>query len=134
MKSANLGRWSVLLFAAGLLLLLLSFVPQTTSPEESSETVGEQTAAPTTSSTQPVANEGLALFQAKGCPTCHRHSAIVNVDFSTEIGPDLTTYQPDPDFIRDWLRDPSAVRPNTVMPDLNLSGEEIDLLVAFLEE
>jgi len=47
--------------------------------------------------------------------------------------PDLTHYQPDPDFVRRWLRDPSAVRPGSNMPNLRLSDDEIEALLAFLQ-
>jgi hypothetical protein len=47
--------------------------------------------------------------------------------------PDLTRYQPNPDFVRRWLREPQAVRPGTIMPDLNLSEDEIEALLAFLQ-
>jgi hypothetical protein len=37
-----------------------------------------------------------------------------------------------PDFLRSWLKDPRAVRPNTQMPDLGLKQAEIEALIAFL--
>jgi hypothetical protein len=46
--------------------------------------------------------------------------------------PDLTHYQGNPDFLRQWLRHPRAIRPNTFMPNLDLSEAEIEALVAFL--
>ena len=46
---------------------------------------------------------------------------------------DLTGYDPDPEFVRQWLRDPGAVRPGTEMPNLNLSDEETEALIAFLD-
>jgi mono/diheme cytochrome c family protein len=148
MKTGTMRRLSVVFFGGGLLLLALSFLPRTADqrelPDTASDTAAEaakpetaeaQTPAATTElSPEQLASEGAALFQAKGCLTCHRHDAFDNIEFSTEIGPNLTFYQPDPDFVRDWLRDPAAIRPNTAMPDLNLSGEEIEALVAFLEE
>jgi cytochrome c1 len=47
--------------------------------------------------------------------------------------PDLTHYQPDPAFVRTWLKDPQAVRPNTAMPNLGLTETEIEALLAFLQ-
>lgn len=87
---------------------------------------------------------GRALFQAKGCTTCHRHDGVdvtrvevyagADLDLGTVMGaPDLTHYRPDPTFVRPWLRDPSAVRPGTDMPNLRLSDEEIEALLAFLQ-
>ncbi len=91
-----------------------------------------------------VAVYGRALFQAKGCATCHRHAGLnigrveeenpANLDLGQALGaPDLTHYQLDPDFVRRWLRDPSAVRPGTAMPNLRLSDDEIEALLAFLQ-
>lgn len=83
---------------------------------------------------KPDAEHGRDLFIAKGCITCHRHDAISDVQsissFST--GPNLTGYRPEPTFVREWLRDPKAIRPNTYMPTLGLSKSEIDALIAFL--
>jgi mono/diheme cytochrome c family protein len=87
---------------------------------------------------------GRALFQAKGCTTCHRHDGVdvtrvevyagADLDLGTVMGaPDLTHYRPVPTFVRPWLRDPSAVRPGTDMPNLRLSDEEIEALLAFLQ-
>lgn len=88
------------------------------------------------------ADYGRALFQYKGCASCHRHDGLdvtrvsaTDSDrfFASVIGaPDLTHYQPDPAFVRQWLRDPRAVRPNTGMPNLQLSEGEIEALLAFL--
>jgi cytochrome c1 len=47
--------------------------------------------------------------------------------------PNLTVYDPDPAFLRVWLRDPSAVKPGTLMPNLYLSDTEIEMLITFLE-
>jgi mono/diheme cytochrome c family protein len=145
MKAGKMRRWSVVLFGGGFVLLLLSFLPQPAGQPETLENerptvvavelVTEQPSNEGPSASEgPSADEGAALFQAKGCPACHRHDGVGSSGFSTQIGPNLTNYEPDPDFIWDWLRDPEAIRPNTQMPDLNLSEEEIAVLVAFLEE
>jgi cytochrome c2 len=75
---------------------------------------------------------GRALFVAKGCHACHIHSAVSNSVSGPVIGPNLSSYHPDPGFVRRWLRNPAALRPNTEMPKLVLSEGEIDALVAFL--
>jgi cytochrome c1 len=60
--------------------------------------------------------------------------AGADLDLGTVMGaPDLTHYRPNPAFVRQWLRDPSAVRPGTDMPNLRLSDEEIEALLAFLQ-
>ena len=81
--------------------------------------------------TAEAAARGKALFRAKGCATCHAHAALGETR-GGGVGPALTDYRPDPDFVRRWLRDPAAVRPGTRMPALGLSDEEIEALIAFL--
>ena len=101
-------------------------------------------AAPTPT-TAPAA-EGRALFLSLGCTTCHRHEGLGlsydGLDAGTGqtagqlVGsfgaPDLTDYRPDPAFVRRWLRDPQAIRPDTAMPNFHLSDAEIEALIAFL--
>jgi cytochrome c2 len=89
------------------------------------------------------AEYGRSLFLTKGCTTCHRHEGlnVARVDaandgralFEGMGAPDLTHYQPDPAFVRVWLKDPQAVRPNTAMPNLGLKEVEIEALLAFLQ-
>lgn len=76
---------------------------------------------------------GAALFVAKGCVTCHRHDGVSFTTHMAKIGPDLTHYRGDADFLRRWLSDPKAVRPRTFMPNLELSQAEIETLVVFLQ-
>lgn len=111
-------RVSLLLALAGVTLLVVSFLPW---PGDG----GRETVALSP------ADSGAALFRAKGCVSCHRHAAVAQGGPS--IGPDLTAYEADPAFLRRWLADPAAVRPNTLMPDLRLDSAEIDALIAFLE-
>jgi len=77
---------------------------------------------------------GQALFIAKGCLTCHVNNRVETkyYDFRSEIGPNLTRYPASPEFLRMWLKNPTSVRPNTGMPDLELDMAEIEALIAFL--
>ena len=76
---------------------------------------------------------GEALFRTKGCVTCHAYSGIAQPrDWDASIGPDLTNYRNEPAFLRRWLAEPSAVRADTKMPDLELAAPEIEALIAFL--
>lgn len=76
---------------------------------------------------------GAALFVAKGCVTCHTNAAVsTDTHTSLSIGPDLSGYARDAAFLRVWLANPAQVRGNTEMPDLDLSSEEIEALIAFL--
>lgn len=76
---------------------------------------------------------GRALFMAKGCNTCHLHDEALNT-WSTESGPNLTDYQNTTDYLRVWLKDPQATKPNTEMPNLMLKENEIEVLAAFLTQ
>lgn len=82
---------------------------------------------------------GRALFQAKGCASCHNHSAVAGSgQFSggwpNGGAPTLTAYPADPAYLRAWLHDPQALKPATAMPNPGLSDAEIDALIAFLKE
>ncbi|MEW5988131.1 MAG: c-type cytochrome [Chloroflexota bacterium] len=121
-------KLSIGLAALGLLLLVASFIPWSAAPEPALPT-----AVPQVAPLSDLAAQGRVLFQAKGCVTCHRYEGFARPDeFFLDIAPDLTHYQPDPAFVREWLRDPAAIRPNTLMPRLDLDETEIEALLAFL--
>lgn len=86
--------------------------------------------------TRPVQPDlGRSLFLAKGCIVCHQNDKISVTDkgfFQVRVGPNLTNLSIDAEFLRRWLKDPSAVKPGTEMPTLGLSDEEINALAAFL--
>jgi cytochrome c2 len=75
---------------------------------------------------------GEKLFVSRGCRGCHSIG-------STE--PSLVTQAPDlagigvkvrPEWLFDWLKSPRSYDPNTAMPQLALSDDDIRHLVAFL--
>lgn len=114
-----------LVAAFGLALLAASALPWDRTPADG----GTVAAAD--------AGYGRTLFEAKSCAQCHRHAAVPN---SGRFGggypapaPDLTNRPLDQTYLRAWLRDPRAVKPTTEMPNLDLSGAEIDALVVFLQ-
>ncbi len=83
--------------------------------------------------THSAATRGERLFIAKGCVRCHQNDRLDYRGRPAGIdGPDLTRYRADRDFISRWLKDPAATRNNALMPDLDLSEQEIDALVAYL--
>ena len=116
---------SAALALLALLLLAISLVPWPGAVDVDAEVSEEASSAGAVA-------EGRALFLAKGCPSCHQHDDAGTEPGFIGIGPDLTNYQPDPEFVRRWLRDPQAVRPTTFMPNLELKEAEIDALIAFL--
>lgn len=109
-------RVATVLVVGGLALLALSLLA---GPAPAHEAVGTA-AAPTLD----LVDQGRALFRAKSCTTCH--------DSGLHGAPNLRHYVPDAAFLRQWLRDPEAVRPGTAMPNLRLDDAEIEALIAFL--
>ncbi len=142
----------LLLLAMAVGLLALSFAPwgQPAAASDAPAAAGgmvEPMAQPTAAPTQTAADLGRTLFGIKGCAACHRHDGLPAprltqdgdvVPVSQRMmgaggAPDLTHYQPDADFIRTWLKDPQALRPGTMMPNLRLKEVEIEALLAFLQ-
>jgi cytochrome c2 len=132
-------KLSFALAVLGLAMLALSALPgrapaAATAVEAPATAVATTVEAPATAvATIADAEYGRALFSAKGCVTCHRHGAIPG---SGQLGgsdvPDLTNYAVNAEFLRTWLKDPRAIRPNTWMPNLELKQDEIEALIAFL--
>ncbi len=122
-----MNRWVLPLALAGTGLLILSLVPLAPAA------VDPGSAPPAVSAvvTEDPAAYGRALFQAKGCVGCHQHREV-NPGSGVSVGPDLSSRSLEPDFLRSWLKDPAAVRPGTQMPNLHLSDQEIEALIAFL--
>jgi cytochrome c oxidase subunit II len=110
------------------------------SPSDFDAWVARQRAgAPTPAEGSPAA-EGASLFTAKGCAGCHTVAGVSQ----GQVGPDLThlasrttfagsMFPLDRDNLRRWLADPPGVKPGSLMPDLDLTGEEITQLIAYLE-
>jgi cytochrome c2 len=135
MQGNTIMKLSVALALLGLALLLLSALPG--QPAVSAVPVELATSAPPTDPPSiAVATDidyGRALFSAKGCATCHHHAAVAGSGFGSESDiPDLSPYRWSAEFLRTWLKDPSALRPYTDMPNLHLKQDEIEALIAFL--
>jgi cytochrome c oxidase subunit 2 len=75
------------------------------------------------------------------CINCH---AVEGTDAAARIGPDLTHFASRGTFagaifdnnaetLTTWLDDPPAVKPGSKMPDYDLSQEDIQALVAYLQ-
>lgn len=80
------------------------------------------------------AETGHDLFIAKGCLSCHVNERIEPryLSFSSQIGPNLSDYPTTAEYLREWLADPTSLKPTTQMPDLELSEDEIEALITFL--
>jgi Cytochrome c len=78
---------------------------------------------------------GRELFIAKGCITCHVNTrASLNAKYWTiDMGaPNLSEFSADPGYLDKWLSNPSALKPSSLMPNLQLSESERSALIAFI--
>jgi len=102
--------------------------------------VDQQRLAATAPAPGTPAAEGLTLFSAKGCSGCHTVEGVS----AGKVGPNLThlssrssfagsMFELNADNLRVWLQNPPGVKPGSKMPNLNLSGDEITKLIAYLE-
>jgi len=96
---------------------------------------------PAVQSADPAAAEGAQLFQTKACSGCH---TIAGTAAQARTGPNLTHFasrgtfagsilDTTPANVRTWLKDPPAVKPGSIMPNLGLNDHELDALVAYLQ-
>jgi len=88
------------------------------------------------------AAKGLALFQTSSCINCHAIRGVTGADAS--VAPDLThvasrkqlaagILENTPASMRLWLKNPQHIKPGALMPDFNLTDQQLDELVAYLE-
>lgn len=86
------------------------------------------------------AAKGQQAFMSGACIGCH---TISNTNAQGKSGPNLThiasrrtfaggTYELNQDNLTKWLHNPQAMKPGTLMPNLNLPQDQIDALVAYL--
>lgn len=91
--------------------------------------------------TSVAARRGLELFRAEGCGSCH---TIAGTSADGDDGPVLSHLMarvsmlgrgqpPTAEGLREWLTRPHDVKEGTEMPVADLSADEVDAVVAYLE-
>ena len=115
------------------------------TPEEFETWVREQSAP---AAEDQLVAEGARLFQegqfANGPPCSACHSLDPSLEAQPAAGPNLAHFASREKFaadmlprtdenLRAWLAGPPDVKPGAKMPDLGLTGEQIDALVAYLQ-
>jgi cytochrome c2 len=121
-------RLPTLLATMGAALLLVSFLPwpgaRTLNQPDQAALLARQI------------DHGRVLFRDKGCAACHVHQQVPpqGGECCRDFGPELSAYGTDPAFLVRWLAAPASVRPQTMMPDLELSDAEIADLIVFLNQ
>lgn len=79
---------------------------------------------------------GQQLFLAKGCVVCHVNTRAIGLaeSYSVNVGPNLSAYRNDPEYLRKFLANPKGPETTFKMPNLGLSPTEIDALVHFIND
>jgi cytochrome c oxidase subunit II len=88
-----------------------------------------------------LAQQGQEVFEAAQCVYCH---TVRDLSPDTDLGPDLTHFgsrltiaagmlDNEPANLADWILDPQAIKPGNHMPPSNLTGEELEALISYLE-
>lgn len=109
------------------------------SPEDFDRWIAEQKVE-AKSASSPLASKGEDFFINGTCAGCH---AINGTEAQGRVGPNLThiasrtrfagsMYERTDDNLKAWLRDPPGRKPGSRMPNLHLTEDEIEALVAYL--
>ncbi len=119
----------------------MRFRVQAVSQEEFDAWVQERKTAAAFASDDALVARGHDVFVNSACAACH---TVDGTTAAGKVGPDLsdvgsrTTIAAGlvpntPENMAAWLRDPQAVKPGALMPNLGLSNDDVSALVAFLE-
>jgi cytochrome c oxidase subunit II len=96
---------------------------------------------PAPTPTDSLVQQGQQVFLGSSCTLCH---TIRDTVAATTSGPDLThlagrqtiaagTLENTRENLANWIRNPQAIKPGNRMPPPNLTAEELQALVAYLE-
>ncbi len=108
------------------------------SPDDFEQWVREQQQSALTATN---AVEGRKAFFANSCVNCH---TIRGTSAQGKFGPDLTHLMSrqtlaagaapnTPDKLRLWIRDPQKIKVGCLMPNMQLTDNEVDQIVAYLQ-
>jgi cytochrome c oxidase subunit 2 len=87
------------------------------------------------------ASQGQRIFETTACINCH---TVAGTLANGRFGPDLTHLMSrdtiaagaatnTPQHLRQWILNPDAIKPGSLMPAMQLSDQETDALTAYLE-
>jgi cytochrome c oxidase subunit 2 len=88
-----------------------------------------------------LAQQGLEIFLGNTCINCH---TVEGTDATGELGPDLThlasrqtlaagTVPNNRGNLAGWIADPHSIKPGNLMPPTQLTGPQLQALLAYLE-
>ena len=86
-------------------------------------------------------SQGQQIFETTSCINCHTVAGTVA---DGHFGPDLThlmsretiaagAAKNTPENLRQWILNPDAIKPGSLMPAMQLSDQDLDALTAYLE-
>jgi cytochrome c oxidase subunit 2 len=89
----------------------------------------------------PAVAEGRQVFESQACISCH---VVRGTAANGKFGPDLTHFgsrdtlasgaaDNTPANLKLWIQDPDYVKPGSLMPAMQLSNDQMDKIVAYLE-
>jgi cytochrome c oxidase subunit 2 len=89
----------------------------------------------------PDAHAGRRVFETTACINCH---AVRGTAANGRFGPDLThlmsratiasgAAENTPENLRLWLRNPDAIKPGSLMPNMQMSDADLDALVRYMQ-
>ena len=110
------------------------------TPEEFDQWVKDQQAVPAPP-VDALAQQGQLVFQTGACIGCH---VVAGTAAQGKVGPDLTHMASRTSLaggmltntegnLKRWLANPPAIKPDAVMPNLNLTNADVDALTAYLQ-
>src|SRR3989454_1717856 len=84
--------------------------------------------------------EGRRVFESTACINCH---GVAGTVATGRFGPDLTHLMSrdtiasgaapnTPENLRLWIQNPDSIKPGSLMPAMNLTGQELDRVTAYL--
>src|SRR6266705_2716341 len=87
------------------------------------------------------ASAGRSVFESNACMNCH---AVAGTPADGSFGPDLTHLMSRATIaagaaknthnnLRLWIQDPSAIKPGSLMPAMQLSDADLDAVVSYME-
>ena len=108
-------------------------------PKEEFEQWVKNQQAPPVESTDPLAQQGKALFAQSTCVGCHTITGVS----AGQIGPNLTHFGSrkslaanmmanTPANVAKWIENPDHMKPGARMPNLGMTGEQSKALAAYL--
>jgi cytochrome c oxidase subunit 2 len=91
--------------------------------------------------TNDAASEGRHVFETTACINCH---TVAGTPADGRFGPDLThlmsretiasgAARNTPENLRQWIRDPGAIKPGSRMPAMELNDQQLEAVTTYLE-